>query len=77
MNTPELPVIAPNLLYPLSTFERVTGLKKAARSRCRREGLIIRKVGNKHFVSGADFIRYVQERGRIVQSDGTSDGGSN
>lgn len=52
-------------LYPLQTFQDASGLGRAALAAARRNGLITRKVGNRKFVFGGDFISWLEEHGTV------------
>lgn len=53
-------------IYPLSEFKRRAGLETAALRRARREGLIVRRCGRRHYVNGADFHEWLKENGETV-----------
>ena len=59
--------IEPNKAYPLETFRDATGLGRAAFASARQNGLIARKVGNRKFVLGSDFIDYLKRHGKTDQ----------
>jgi len=65
----KLEAIDPARCYPLSVFKVVAGMGRVAISTARRNGLQIRRVGNRRFVLGKDFIAYVAKHG-------TPEGGS-
>ena len=60
--------IDPDCLYTLRDFMALTGLGKHAMRTARENGLRVRRVGNRAFVHGGDFISYVDSRDRDVQA---------
>jgi hypothetical protein len=58
-----LGVVDPDRLYTLEAFKEITSLGKVAMQRARQAGLKVRYVGNKAYVLGADFIKFVEEVG--------------
>ena len=63
--TATLAPIQPDVLYPLETFKDASGLGRAALATARQSGLIARKVGNRKFVLGSDFIAYLMTHGKV------------
>jgi len=57
--------IEPDKAYPLETFQDATGLGRAALATARHNGLIARKVGNRKFILGGDFIDYLKTYGKV------------
>lgn len=55
-----LRAISRDKAYPLAEFARQTGMNKAALRSARRAGLPVRYHGNKGFVSGADFLQWLE-----------------
>ena len=55
--------IAPDVLYPLPEFMRLTGWGRHAMRAARNRGLRVRYTGNRGFVLGGDFIAYVRDVG--------------
>lgn len=56
--------------YPLPVFSEISGLNKSAMRSARRGGLVVRRLGNRGFVEGAEFLRYLRECGKVVEADG-------
>jgi hypothetical protein len=54
------PIIA-DAIYPLPEFMRRTGLQKQSIREMRRTGLIVRRIGRRSYVRGADFIAWYSE----------------
>ncbi len=52
--------------YPLDVFARVSGLGRHALRRARRDGLVVRRVGLRSYVLGADWMTYLERRARVV-----------
>lgn len=64
MSTKSLEPIRADLLYPLPEFQRASGLGRAALASAIRQGLTARKIGNRKYVHGEDFIAYVKTHGK-------------
>ncbi len=62
-------IIEHNKAYSLRVFQQLTGMKAAAMRRARLNGLPVRRVGVHSFVLGSDWIKYLQEHGKIVGKD--------
>ena len=62
-NVVPVEVIQQNVSYPLPVFSRVTGLGKHALRAARRAGLRVLYIGNRAFVNGSDWLRFVEENG--------------
>ena len=56
---PRLGAISDNETYPVSVFMRLSGLSKWAMRSARRNGLIVRTVGKRKFVRGADWSAFL------------------
>ncbi len=54
--------IEPDKLYSLEAFKRVTGLKDWALRSARKAGLKMKRVGNRKFVKGKDFIDFLDSQ---------------
>ena len=63
-HTRELAPIEPEVLYPLAIFQDATGLGRASLKTARDNGLIVRKIGNRKFVLGSDFIQHAKAHGK-------------
>ena len=59
-------IIEPDRLYTLDAFKTATGMKAASLRHARRQGLVLRRVGIRTFVLGADFIDFVRQHGKPV-----------
>ncbi len=59
-------VIETTKVYGLEDFRRITGMGTAAMRQARRNGLIVRRVGLRSFIRGADFDAYVRDHAKIV-----------
>ncbi len=57
-------VIRANELYTLSEVRRRTGLGAAALRSAKRQGLEIKYVSNRGFVSGESLIRFISDHGK-------------
>ncbi len=51
--------IDPEKLYSLETFKRVSGMKDWALRSARKAGLKMKRIGNRKFVKGQDFIDFL------------------
>ncbi len=60
--------IQPGVVYPLADFQQVSKFGKHAMRTARRKGLRVRYVGGRAFVSGDDFISYLDR----LDNDGDS-----
>lgn len=58
-------VIERGKVYPLPQFSEMSGLGARAIRSARRKGLRVRRVGRRGFVSGDDFIDYLEQHGRL------------
>lgn len=65
----ELGPVQANCIYPLSLFQRLTGLKQHAMRQARRRGLRILKCGRHNFVLGSDFIEFLVQENQPVSSE--------
>ncbi len=74
----ELGTIRDDTTYPLEVFQRTAGLGKHAFAQLRRNGLPVRRVGNRAFILGRDFSaflsRQIEERTSDESSDDSSKG---
>lgn len=59
-------VIREDCAYSLEQVKARLGLGTAAIRTARRKGLIVRRVGRKSFVLGADLLEYIREHANIV-----------
>jgi hypothetical protein len=58
--TAQLPLtIEAGKVYPLSEFVRITRFGRHAMRQARRRGLKVRYTGNRAFISGDDFISFL------------------
>lgn len=55
--------IEPDVCYPLRIFEEMTGQGRAALATARRKGLPVRKIGNRKYVVGRDWLDHVMQHG--------------
>lgn len=55
--------IEPSVLYPLADFQARTGLGRAALAEARKKGFSSRKLGNRKFILGQDFIDFLTVHG--------------
>ena len=60
----QLEAVAPEKLYPIQEFERITGLTKSALRSARRNGLSVRYLGKRGYILGKDFISHVEAKAR-------------
>lgn len=51
--------------YPLPIFSEISGLNKTALRTARRAGLVVRRLGNRGYVEGQEFLRYLREHGKV------------
>lgn len=58
--------INPSCLYTLDEAKARTGWGKWAFRSARRRGLVVRKVGVRHYVSGKDLITFIEQVGEVV-----------
>lgn len=54
-------------MLPLDTVKSRLGLGKAAIRTARANGLLVRRIGRRSFVLGADLLAYTKKRGRVVR----------
>lgn len=59
--------IDPAKMYPLPVFQETVGQGRAALATARQNGLIIRQIGNRKYVLGADWIDYVVSHGQVEE----------
>ena len=59
-------VIETSKVYGLKEFQRVTGMGVSAVREARKKGLIVRRVGLRSFIRGADFDEYVRDHAKQV-----------
>jgi len=65
----QLGPIVPDQMYPLATLQERSGLGKTAMRALRRQGLRVKYVLGRAFVTGSDFISLVDEIGRDTKWD--------
>jgi len=65
---PDRSPILPDVLYPLKTFQMVSGLGEYALGRAHDKGLKYRHVGARVFILGADFIAFTEQQTRETKS---------
>ncbi len=53
--------------YSLTEFKRRTGMSKYSVRRARAQGLAVKRIGNRAFVTGADWLRFLAERPNEVR----------
>ncbi len=63
MSNPRLAPIQPEVLYPLPILQDVSGQGRAALAQARKKGLIVRKIGNRKYILGSDFIAHLKAHG--------------
>ncbi len=63
MPNPRLAPIQPEVLYPLPILQDVAGQGRAALAQARKDGLETRKIGNRKYILGSDFIAHVKQHG--------------
>ena len=63
MSNPRLAPIQPEWLYPLPILQDVAGQGRAALAEARKNGLETRKIGNRKYILGSDFIEHVKKHG--------------
>jgi hypothetical protein len=54
----KLAPISVNEIYPLSIFQDRTGLGSKAMRVARKAGLLVRRIGTRSYVKGADFFTW-------------------
>ena len=59
-------VIEADKAYSLKAFQQLTGMGVAALREARRNGLLVRRCGQRSFILGRDFLAYLEKRARIV-----------
>jgi hypothetical protein len=57
--------IVAGVSYPLTAFSRISGLRKHAIRSARRKGLRVRYVGGRAFISGDDWLVFIEEHGDV------------
>jgi len=57
-----LGVIQGDSVYPLSVFQKLTGLGSHAVRQARKKGLRMRDVGNRSYILGNDFYRFLDSQ---------------
>lgn len=62
--------INPNCVYTLAEAKARTGWGDWAFRSARRRGLIVRRVGSRHYVSGRDLIAFIDQTGEVVGARG-------
>jgi len=58
--------------YPLAEFERLTGFGRHAVRSAKRNGLKVRRAGNRTFVLGDDFIQFLANDDRMVDGQNST-----
>ncbi|TWU20911.1 hypothetical protein [Bythopirellula polymerisocia] len=66
LSNAEVGCIRSDAVYSLNHLKEFHNLGAHALREARRNGLLVRKVGRKHFVLGHDWLTYVSEHGKIV-----------
>ncbi|MCH2212846.1 MAG: hypothetical protein MK110_16200 [Fuerstiella sp.] len=56
-----------DVAYPLPLFMSITGQGRNALAQARRDGLTIRKRGNRKYVLGSDWIEFLQSHGTVEE----------
>lgn len=51
--------IRADVVYPLPVFQRLAGLSSWATRQARRNGLILKLVGRRKFITGRDWLAYL------------------
>jgi len=51
--------IIQNATYTLTNFQRITGFGRHALRTAKKQGLVVKYAGGRAFVSGNDFIEYL------------------
>lgn len=69
-STRDLAPIQSGSTYPLNEFARRAGLGKQALRTARRQGLKVRRLGNRSYVRGDDFHEFV---GTLTVVDGNAE----
>lgn len=64
LTRPAVGPIEPHVLYPLEDLQARSGMGKTALRSARRAGLRVRYAGNRAFVLGSDFIKWLDENAR-------------
>jgi hypothetical protein len=64
MTDAHLDAVSPDLLYPMTILEKITGLGRAALRSARRSGLRVYYVHGRSFIHGRDWIEYVKTHGK-------------
>ena len=54
------PIRGDDTAYPLPVFASLTGLQTTGIRRARRRGLVVRRVGRRAYVVGADWIAFLR-----------------
>jgi Helix-turn-helix domain len=67
INNPQFGEIDANSLYTLSEISRRLGLGKAALRTARRQGLVVRRIGRRSYILGADLIAWFKQAARTVE----------
>lgn len=55
--------IESDVCYPLPVFMDITGQGRVALKTARENGLPVRKIGNRKFILGRDWLEYVESHG--------------
>jgi hypothetical protein len=58
-DTSHFGAISMDAAYPLALFQRLAGLKKASIAEAKQKGLRVIRVGNRRFVRGCDFHKFL------------------
>jgi len=64
--------IEAGVCYPLPIFMAVVGQGRNALAQARRDGLPVRKRGNRKYVLGADWIEFLKQHGTVEQVEATA-----
>lgn len=62
-----LGAIQAEAIYPLSEFQRLSGLGEAAMRKARRMGLMVTSIGRRRYVRGKDFYEFIERTGEGLQ----------
>jgi hypothetical protein len=60
-NGSQLGPILADAVYPIGVFCRLAGINKWALREAKRRGLKVKKIGVRAFVSGRDFLEFVNK----------------
>jgi hypothetical protein len=67
--------IYPDVLYPLSTFKRISGIQDKGLREARAAGLRIVRTHGRAMILGADFIRYWTSEAATREPTTSTNGG--